>query len=617
MIGKTATYGSPDGSSESNDASRVPLRSDDRKLVWLATLLFTGLHWISRARSLWDWDEALFCLSLRDFDISLHHPHPPGFPIFVVFAKAIHSVGVEPFASFQFITFLGAAALLPLAFCVGREMGMKVNTALISGAVLSAMPTVMLYGGSAFSDVPSLAFSLGAVALLLRGRSSQRAFLLGSFVLAISAGLRIQNLLIGFVPAVLATIPRVRTHKGQVLAAAALGLAVLAACYGGAIVATGSAEAYFAAVRAHATYLRDVDSWANPNRPALSYLWEKTAVRPWRGGDLAGVVAWFALFALADGLVHKNKSSRLVVFTFAPFMLFAWFMLDWISMSRLSIGYLPLHAFLCAIGVAIVGKMLSTWLPYSNAKCTVTIGIIVVVALLGRSIEVVKAMRTTTSPPVRAFEWIKRNYNPGVTKLITVQGSTNAFADLLLPEFANIPVASEQDVPLQIARGDALFIVEGVRDNARATFKRDRRGFKGLIRDRYFAISVVPLEDSIVYLGGWYEPEGAGSTQWRWMGSRSELLLGASARPRRVRLSLELPSETVGMADVTVRCAGGDSETLHPTTASFLYECAVLEGSEPRSISIEVSATVTPSQLNDTSTDRRQLGLRLVAMELR
>jgi hypothetical protein len=34
--------------------------------------------------SLWDWDEALFCFAMQDYDVPAYRPHPPGFPLFSV-----------------------------------------------------------------------------------------------------------------------------------------------------------------------------------------------------------------------------------------------------------------------------------------------------------------------------------------------------------------------------------------------------------------------------------------------------------------------------------------------------------------------------------------------------
>ena len=41
----------------------------------------------ARSRSLWDWDEALFSIAVGNYDVVLHHPHPPGFPLYIALAQ--------------------------------------------------------------------------------------------------------------------------------------------------------------------------------------------------------------------------------------------------------------------------------------------------------------------------------------------------------------------------------------------------------------------------------------------------------------------------------------------------------------------------------------------------
>src|SRR5438045_5457098 len=44
---------------------------------------------LARGHSMWDWDEALFCLGMRDYNVVQHHPHPPGYPLFIAAGRFV------------------------------------------------------------------------------------------------------------------------------------------------------------------------------------------------------------------------------------------------------------------------------------------------------------------------------------------------------------------------------------------------------------------------------------------------------------------------------------------------------------------------------------------------
>jgi hypothetical protein len=79
------------------------------KRVWIATALIAVTRWLALSRTLWDWDEALFALAVRDYDVSFFHPQPPGFPLFIALAKLLpfreefHAVQAVVFVASLFV----------------------------------------------------------------------------------------------------------------------------------------------------------------------------------------------------------------------------------------------------------------------------------------------------------------------------------------------------------------------------------------------------------------------------------------------------------------------------------------------------------------------------------
>src|SRR5262249_15190065 len=154
-------------------------------------------------------------------------------------------------------------------FMLARELRFRFATAAVAGTLCAFLPNVWFFGGTAFSDVPSIVLVVYAVAFFFRGRESASAYIIGSFLLALAVGIRPQNFLIGLFPGALATWPRARTSWRDVVLAALVGVVTVGVAFGGAIAATGSLRGYVDAVRTHSDYISAVDSFRSPARPSL------------------------------------------------------------------------------------------------------------------------------------------------------------------------------------------------------------------------------------------------------------------------------------------------------------------------------------------------------------
>ena len=61
-------------------------------LIVVLALVFLALHLPYLPASLEDLDSINFALGIRHFDVAHHQPHPPGYPVFILIAKALHAV---------------------------------------------------------------------------------------------------------------------------------------------------------------------------------------------------------------------------------------------------------------------------------------------------------------------------------------------------------------------------------------------------------------------------------------------------------------------------------------------------------------------------------------------
>ena len=431
----------------------APPASDARwRRVFLAAAIAVAATRIwSVAESPWDWDEMLFALGVRDFDMPSHHPHPPGFPLFIAFAKVLRAAGIGEFSALQAVAVVGAIALFPSMVFFMRELRFQRATAMTGGLILAFMPNVWLFGGAALSDVPSVALVVLACALLFRGCRSDASLIAGALVLAIAAGFRPQNLLIGFFPAIAATVCAVRTKRGRALfVAIAAGAVVVTVSYAAAVQASGGWTPYAEAVRAHQHYISTVDSFLNETRPPLVKLLDDFFIRPYRARAINVAITFFAAVSVVWMLWRRRWNVAVALAAFGPFCIFAWLYLDRFSVSRFSIGYAPLIALLAADGIRVLARR--------PAVEIVGAGVLIGGMALW-SVPYLAKTRSEPAPPAAAVGWVTRHLDQR-RNFLYVHGSMGPYAEAMLPQFRTEVV--EWNEPFaQMASDGAWYIAEG------------------------------------------------------------------------------------------------------------------------------------------------------------
>src|SRR5215210_6209921 len=119
-----------------------------RRILLLLTIVVGLTRFLAVARSLNDWDEATFSLGVMEYDLNLHHPHPPGYPLFVLAGKAVHLLGVSEYRSLQVIVLLGSFLLFPALVAFAREVGFGFATAVCGALIFVFLPNVWIYSGT-------------------------------------------------------------------------------------------------------------------------------------------------------------------------------------------------------------------------------------------------------------------------------------------------------------------------------------------------------------------------------------------------------------------------------------------------------------------------------------
>ena len=462
-------------------APPVALTRRQRLFVIIVSVIAAITRIAAVARGPWDWDEMLFLLGLQDYDVALHHPHPPGFPLYMLAARALVSIGIDEFRALQSLNVVAGMLAVPAMMFLCRELRFRFEVSIAAAVVFAFLPNVWFFGGTAFSDVVSIVLAVTACGLLLRGSRDGASLIAGAVVLALATGFRPQNLLVGMVPALIATWQQTRRGRyGVVAIAIATGAAIVMASYAGAVAATGEWSRYRDAVVAHQRYLAAVDSFHSPIRPPLFQVFDDFFIRPFRFPVANVVTSLLAAMALFVAAARRRWPALVATATFGPFWILAWLTLDFHSSSRFSIGYMPLLAILTADGLDLVTARRRTWL--------VALTSLLVAAMSVWTWPALTRVRNDFSPPLQAVRSLAAE-----TSTIYVQKRLRPWTEYYLHDRSLVHV--EETLPP--GASDGVFLREG-RSAAPGTvafvWPRDR--LWNIARRRYFEVAVVPVAAS-------------------------------------------------------------------------------------------------------------------------
>jgi hypothetical protein len=579
--------------------SAEPLTPRQRAIVLIVSLICAASRFLALARSLWDWDEVLFTLAMRDYDVTLHHPHPPGFPAYIAMGRIARFFADNDFHALQAVNLIAAMLVFPAIFLLARELRLRFSTSVVAGLLFAFFPNVWFFGGGAFSDIPSIVIVCFAVAMLLR--DTRNAYWIGALLLAIAIGIRPQNLLVGLFPVVYATRKR---RPFEIAVAFTIMAVVVALCFGGAVYASGSLHEYVRVIREHGDYIARVDSFHSPDRPALWRLFDRFFVKQYQSPVLSIVISLVVLVSAIGAIRERDRSMLYNVLIFAPFALFAWLMLDRFSVSRFSIGYQPMFALLAADGIRRMSRS-RWWIEPALASAF----LIAFIAYTAPALEVV---RTTVAPSVLAAEAVAVNVDPARDELY-VGHTMSTFVDLIAPGTPYRRVIDDRALPLA-PNPHAWLLAEVTQTKPEGfVFTRERGRLWNIARRHYFEIVLKPLRERPQFVSGWYGAEAMDIHEWRWMGGRSVTVLPPQTGPAILRMHLGIPGELMDKnPEITVKINGRVADRFHTTEGYFERNVHVTPAPNgaPNVLELSIDKTLSPPRAH-TGDDGRTLGLRL------
>jgi len=534
-----------------------PLTPRQRWTFVLLALVCAATRFLAMARSLWDWDEALFCLGMRSYDVTSHHPHPPGFPVYIGLGRIVRTIIHSDFRALQTVNLIAGMLVFPAIFFLARELRLSFVTASIAGTLCAFFPNVWFFGGGAFSDIPSLVLVVFAVAFLFRGCRDANAYLIGAALLALAAGIRPQNFLIGLAPGALATWYRARAAWRDVVFAALVGAITVGVAFGGAIAATGGIKPYFDAAKEHGEYITRVDSFRSPTRPPLWRLFDRFFIKQYESLPLGFITSIFVVIAIAGAIASRDRALGWLALSFGPFAVLAWMMLDRYSINRFSIGYCPLFAILAADGIRRATRAWPRAEPF--------VGGALIASFFVWTFPALAAVRNTISPSVLAVEAVKK-LDPQKDQLYVAR-NMDPFFQYLLPDYPFIHVLDKRALPLSNDGRHAWILAEADQEDRDGfVFHRQRDHLWNIARRHYFDAGLIPVRAEPQFLSGWSESKRQRSIELRPMSTHATTRLPPSTGDTILRLELRFsPAFLEKHATVSITLNGRLIDRFTPT----------------------------------------------------
>lgn len=142
-----------------------------------------------------DWDSVQFALGLHNYSITEHQPHPPGYPLYILFGKFFYFFLNDDLKALSFLSALFGSLLLVNLYFLTKKMFDQL-TALIATVIFISTPLPWLLSEVALTDIPGLFFLTLAAYLIYITRNNQRIFLLICLLSGLILGFRTNSFLI-------------------------------------------------------------------------------------------------------------------------------------------------------------------------------------------------------------------------------------------------------------------------------------------------------------------------------------------------------------------------------------------------------------------------------------
>lgn len=515
---------------------------------------------LTAPRTPWENDEFLFAEAVRKFDPSRYHPHPPGFPLFVILGKAFNTVVHDPWRALVVFGIVAAPIGFVALARAFRNWIADPDLAVCGALLYYFSASMLVHGTLALSDGPAMMFvslALFAISSAHEAEHERNAIAIGLWTSA-AIGTRPQ-LLVPIAPMLIIALLQMRTLRQRV--ACVMAFTLLSAMW---FLPLADAAGGFEALRLYETkqaqYVVAHDASMSRGGMSTAEVAVRFVLHPWGSKYVtlplfACVILGFAAFVR---LLRRDKARSLLL----PFVVFAvvqlLFELGWMDPAdgaRYSLPFMPLVALLAALGLGVVRRSAG----FAGAPWAVTA--ILAAVTLAYTWPLVGTRTRLPSPPAAAAAYA--NAHLPANSVIGYDIALKPHAEYLLSRFRLLPIEKaiaelydHPDVPLFV------FVNGGSRRAGSQVFTwPESDAYWKLTRDLYRDVAIESRKANELYLplrGAYAFEHTPAGDEWRWLAPDATIRL-PHAHGVAAELFLRLPPDAPYESDI-VRISINDRE---------------------------------------------------------
>lgn len=599
--------------------------SNDRLIAVGLLILCIVTRIISIPASLWEWDDILFAQALHKYDLAVHSPHPPGFPVFVAMARVAYWLIGDEHRALTIVAFIFASLTAPALFYFYNAV-FKDRRIAFAGALLGSFaPNVWVQGGAGRSD--GVAFTLGIIGLtlIIHGFQSQRSLIAGCAVFGLVMGIRTTALPVMGPAIAMVFIARLWRREWRVVVASITVGTVCLLVWIVPLIYHVTWPVYRFVMNNHSQYIFQIDTIFSPSQTswlANFYRFRRFIVHIWGAKWIMESIYAFSAFGLfALALKRQWKTIGIMAIAFLPYMIFTYVLNAPLGGPLYSLPYIPFFTGLAACGLILIPGLLFKPGRFGVLKHSgLILAICLSITIAGWAFPIINLLHHEVSPPVRAFDYLKNKldserdlliydiqFTPYVSFYLPNQRVIQR--DLNLDPQANL-IWSISDHPQIISlTGDPILGMEGEHFIWKSSELAARRMYK-LSLERFFGahITTLSVPPGVIFLSGWYGIDVNQKEIFRWMQTTGSVALQNLAESMILRLRgsiLDAPNADE-QPTLIFRLNGTEIDRLTISGSEIDHQLMIKPNPSLKwsILSLDIDRTITPRRGADKNTHK-------------